>query len=179
MREITRVGHKVDLAYPTVRQAELIHEANEIARQGGGHPDLPRQVACLHLAIQEQGDPVSLHDLADASGIDPSRIHSVSQDIYDRLDIKIDPRHPGDFVDRFIAELNSSDSACLTQETRDVAMSLVDCDIDRAPVSVAAGAVYIGAHSENKRVTFDQLARVANLDPRTVSAAADELSEKL
>lgn len=179
MREITRVAYETDLTQPTIRHAEIIYEANEIAREGPGHPDEARQVACLYLAIQEQNEPVSFTDLAEASNVDRNGIYRVSRDIHDRLDIKTEPRDPHDFIDRFVERLNEEEDACLSDETREYAVSLLTQELDRAPVSVAAGAVYLGAQAENKYVTATDMARVANLDPRTVKAAADDLSDKL
>lgn len=179
MRKMREVGVEVGIVLPTIRQAEIIYEANEIARVGGGHPKAYREVACLYLSVLEEKDPFTLSDLSEASDLDNSGIYRVSEDIRDRLCLTIEPQTPQRFVNRYIDQLNEKYQACLGRETYEVATSLVEQESVRSPVSIAAGAVYVGAQVENKRVTAAQVAQIANIDPRTVRSAADEISEKL
>ena len=101
--------------------------------------------ASVYIAAKVRGVPKSLNEVAEATKIDKFVIAKTAKLIMKRLEIKILPSNPIDFVGRFASELKL-DAKIQTRSVKMIEdMQKKGLTSGKSPISLAATALYITA----------------------------------
>ena len=175
---IDRISGDLGLEERTRQLAGILVGTCDIVDACNGRPREALIAGCVYLAIREHQEPVSLPELAEVVDLDAGDIVRTYQAIVDTLSIKLQPETPVKYVDRYVEELNRKYDSKLGTEVADTARALIHetwgqgFSSGSSPIGIAAGAVYLAADIENKRVTQKEVADVANITPGTVRTNA-------
>jgi transcription initiation factor TFIIIB Brf1 subunit/transcription initiation factor TFIIB len=166
------VADALDLSGRTVRLAQTFYETTE-----SGDPD-QRALASLYLATQEHSYGIGLMEFADVASYPTGEISAVVRELRGELYSRLERRPPGIFVDVFIEKLNQDFGADLGHEVTKTAFQVTYNDSgDLSTIAVAAGAIYIAAHREEKQITQQQIAEVAEINQKTIQNAVTDLTK--
>lgn len=172
--ELDRLERALDLDPETRILAEvLVNTCNHVDACKGRSAD-EVVAGCTYIAIRETREPVSLRDLGDIVAIRMKEVCRAYQDIVEELDVRLEPESPTKYVDEFVSRLNEQFNSQLGEEVETTARELLHASWGEgfssgsSPIGLAAGAVYLAADIEKKRVTQQEVAEVANVTPGTV-----------
>jgi transcription initiation factor TFIIIB Brf1 subunit/transcription initiation factor TFIIB len=169
------VADVLKLSGRTVRLAQTFYE---ISKETHTHDPDQRALACLYLAAKEHSYNIGLMEFADAASYPTGELSAAVRAIREDLFSMLERRPPGTFVDEFIAKLNTEFGTNLGHDVNKAALHIIYNDSgEQSAIAVAAGAIYIAAQREGKRLSHQDIADVAEIDEKAVRHAINDLAK--
>ncbi|MBD3248415.1 hypothetical protein GF336_00030 [Candidatus Woesearchaeota archaeon] len=135
--------------------------------------------ACVFISSRVNSLPKTLGELQEATGIKKKVIAKTYKMVARKLNIKIMPNTPFDFLNRFASELK------LDPKIQTRAVKLINqmfkkqITSGKNPTSLAATALYIASLMENIRVTQRQVVEVSGITETTLRSRVKEMLKEL
>ncbi len=135
--------------------------------------------ATVYIASKMQGTPKTLGEVAGVTKVDKNAVANTAKLIMRKLDIKINPTSPIDFVERFASSLD------LNAKIQFDAVKLVEriqkmgINSGKSPVSVAATAIYTATLMNKTRITQQRIAAVSGITETTLRNRCKEMIVEL
>ncbi len=135
--------------------------------------------ASLYTACRRGNLPRTLDEVSEASKVPKKQIGKNYRFLSRKLNIKLQPTSPADYIPRFATKLG------LSGEVQSKAIDIIreahenGLNSGRAPTGLAAAALYIASIFNCERKTQKDIAEVANVTEVTIRNRYKELSEKL
>lgn len=130
---------------------------------------------CLYIACRIYGLPKSLNEVSDKTSVTKKVLGKMYKLISRKLNIKIKPLSPLDFISRFGSVLHlsakSETQACKLYE-KFVKMELTS---GKSPVSMAATALYLSAMRNGEKVTQQRMAETSGITETTLRIRCKEM----
>lgn len=135
--------------------------------------------ASVYIAAKLQQMPKSLNEIAEATKIDKFVIAKTAKLVMKRLELKIVPSNPVDFVGRFASELKL-DARIQTKAVKMIEeMQRKGLTSGKSPISLAATALYITALRNHTRVKQIDIAKISGITETTLRSRTKEMLKKL
>jgi len=135
--------------------------------------------ASVYIAAKMHATPKSLNEIAEATKIDKFVIAKTAKLIVKRLDLKLHPSNPIDFVSRFASELKL-DPKIQTKAVKIIEkMQKQGLNSGKNPISLAATALYITSLIEGTKVKQIDIAKVSGITETTLRSRTKEMIQKL
>ena len=135
--------------------------------------------ACIYAACRVYNIPRTLDELSVASDVERKEIGRTYRFIIRKLDLKINPSNPKDYIARFASTLHLSpktQSDSLKTLKKAEASELTS---GRGPAGIAAAALYVASLLNDEKRTQREVADVAGITEVTIRNRYKELLEKL
>ena len=179
MAELRRVASFLNL--PTVVRDESSRVYNFVLQRGlvRGRSMESVIAACIYAACRSYNIPRTLDEIAAASDVERKEIGRTYRFIIRKLDIRVTPSSPKDYISRFASILN------LSPKTQNEALKILKkADISeltsgRGPAGIAAAALYVAALINDEKKTQREVADVAGITEVTIRNRYKELIDKL
>ncbi|HLD37335.1 MAG TPA: TFIIB-type zinc ribbon-containing protein [Candidatus Nanoarchaeia archaeon] len=179
MSELRRVASFLNL--PTVVRDEASRIYNFVLQRGlvRGRSMESVIAACIYSACRSYNIPRTLDEIANASDVERKEIGRTYRFIIRKLNIKVTPSAPKDYIARFASILH------LSPKTQNDAIKTLkraessELTSGRGPAGIAAAALYVAALLNNEKKTQREVADVAGITEVTIRNRYKELLEKL
>lgn len=177
--ELDRLSSRLGIPRPVREDAALIYRnaaKNNLIR---GRSMESVVAASLYTACRRGNIPRTLDEVSEASKVSKKRIGKTYRFLSRKLDIKLKPTSPGDYISRFASKLE------LSGEVQAKAIDIINKALDqglnvgRGPTGLAAAALYIASIWLNEKKTQKDIAEVAGVTEVTVRNRYKELSEQV
>lgn len=133
----------------------------------------------IYIAAKMHLIPKSLNEISDATKIDKFVIAKTAKLVVKRLDVKLNPSNPVDFVGRFASELNI-DATVQTKAVKMIErMQKEGLNSGKNPISLAATALYITSLINGTKVKQIDIAKVSGITETTLRSRTKEMITKL
>jgi len=135
--------------------------------------------ACIYAACRSYDIPRTLDEISQASDVERKEIGRTYRFIIRRLNIKVTPSSPKDYISRFSSILH------LSPKTQNEALKILkraeiaELTSGRGPAGIAAAALYVAALLNDEKKTQREVADVAGITEVTIRNRYKELLEKL
>ncbi len=135
--------------------------------------------ACIYAACRSYNIPRTLDEISAASDVERKEIGRTYRFIIRKLDFKITPSNPKDYIARFSSTLH------LTPKAQNDAIKILkkaelsELTSGRGPAGIAAAALYLAALLNNEKKTQREVADVAGVTEVTIRNRYKELLDKL
>ena len=135
--------------------------------------------ASIYIACRKYNLPRTLAEISEVSELSKKELGRVYRFIANKLNIKLAPTSPGDYIPRFASELNLSEkiqvkSLEIIGQSRKKGLV-----IGKGPNGFAAAALYIASQQLGERRTQKDIADVAGVTEVTLRNRYKEISENL
>jgi transcription initiation factor TFIIB len=179
MAELRRVASFLNL--PTVVRDESSRVYNFVLQRGlvRGRSMESVIAACIYAACRSYNIPRTLDEIANASDVERKEIGRTYRFIIRKLQIKVTPSSPKDYISRFSSTLH------LSPKTQNDALRILKkADISeltsgRGPAGIAAAALYVAALINDEKKTQREVADVAGITEVTIRNRYKELIDRL
>ncbi len=179
MAELRRVASFLNL--PNVVRDEASRIYNFVLQRGlvRGRSMESVIAACIYAACRSYSIPRTLDEIANASDVERKEIGRTYRFIIRKMDIKVKPSSPKDYISRFASILH------LSPKTQNQALKILrKADVSeltsgRGPAGIAAAALYVSALLNDEKKTQREVADVAGITEVTIRNRYKELIEKL
>ena len=179
LSELDRDASKLSLPKSVREDAAIIYRQAVKEKLIRGRSIEGVVAATLYASCRRCGIPRTLDEVAEVSRVTKKEVGRTYRFLSRKLDIKLQPTSPVDYVPRFASELKLSgvvESRAI--EIINLAMSQ-GLTSGRSPTGVAAAALYMAAFLLNVRKTQKEIADVAGVTEVTIRNRYKELSENL
>ena len=172
------------ISYLTLSQAvhEKVAKLYEKAVERGlvrGRSTESIVAALLYTTCREEGAPRTLDEISKASGISKRDIGKTYRYIARKLDIRILPAKPQDYIPRFGSLLGLDEKVQVKAVKILDEATKFDVTSGKGPIGVAAAALYIAAVLEGKKKTQREVADTIGVTEVTIRNRYKEVVEKL
>ncbi|MFB6076880.1 MAG: transcription initiation factor IIB family protein, partial [Candidatus Nanohaloarchaea archaeon] len=135
--------------------------------------------ALIYIVAREQGNPRTLDELADASGIEKREIGKAYRYVARELDLRILPAKPEDYIAKFAGDLKLSGE--VQARARKIIEQAREEDLlsGKGPTGVAAAALYLATVLEGEKVTQREVAETVGVTEVTIRNRYKEFAEEL
>ncbi|MFB6265966.1 MAG: transcription initiation factor IIB family protein [Candidatus Nanohaloarchaea archaeon] len=135
--------------------------------------------ALIYIVAREQGNPRTLDELSDASGIEKREIGKAYRYVARELDLRILPAKPEDYIAKFAGDLKLSGE--VQARARKIIEQARDADLlsGKGPTGVAAAALYLATVLEGEKVTQREVAETVGVTEVTIRNRYKEFAEEL
>ncbi|HDI03027.1 MAG TPA: hypothetical protein ENF67_00590 [Candidatus Pacearchaeota archaeon] len=179
MAELRRVASVLDL--PNFVKEEASRLYNLVLQRGlvRGRSMEANVAACIYAACRSYNLPRTLDEISAASDVDRKDIGRTFRFIVRKLNLKIKPSDPRDYIARFASMLHLSpkiQSDALKLLKRKEVSELTS---GRGPSGIAAAALYIAALLNDEKRTQREVADVAGITEVTIRNRYKELLDRL
>jgi transcription initiation factor TFIIB len=179
MAELRRVASFLNL--PSVVRDEASRVYNFVLQRGlvRGRSMESVIAACIYAACRSYDIPRTLDEIASASDVERKEIGRTYRFIIRKLDIKVTPSSPKDYISRFSSVLNLSPK---TQQEAIKVLKRADTSeltSGRGPAGIAAAALYVAALMNDEKKTQREVADVAGITEVTIRNRYKELIDRL
>jgi len=179
MAELRRVASFLSL--PSVVRDEASRIYNFVLQRGlvRGRSMESVIAACIYAACRSYDIPRTLDEIANASDVERKEIGRTYRFIMRKLQIKVTPSSPKDYISRFASILH------LSPKTQNEALKILKkADISeltsgRGPAGIAAAALYVAALINDEKKTQREVADVAGITEVTIRNRYKELIDRL
>lgn len=133
----------------------------------------------IYMACRMFNIPRTFDEISDASQVSKKQISRTYKFLAKKLNIKLNPTSPKDYISRFASKLG------LSCETEAKAANIIDktakygLNSGRGPTGVAAAALYIASILSGEKKTQKDIANVAGVTEVTIRNRYKELSEQM
>jgi len=133
----------------------------------------------VYIASRMNDSSLTMDDVCEASGIDKKLLGKNYRFVMRKLEIRLMPADPVNYVHKFASELE------LTPMTQTKALELIErikssgLNSGKSPKAIAAGAIYLAAILNGEKRTQEKVAMVSNVTEVTIRNRYKEFSEKL
>jgi len=179
MAELRKVASFLNL--PNVVRDEASRIYNFVLQRGlvRGRSMESVIAACIYAACRSYNIPRTLDEISQASDVERKEIGRTYRFIIRRLNIKVTPSSPKDYISRFSSILH------LSPKTQNEALKILkkaevsELTSGRGPAGIAAAALYVAALLNDEKKTQREVADVAGITEVTIRNRYKELLEKL
>jgi transcription initiation factor TFIIB len=179
MAELRRVASFLNL--PSVVRDEASRVYNHVLQRGlvRGRSMESVIAACIYAACRSYNIPRTLDEIADASDVERKEIGRTYRFIIRKMQIKVTPSSPKDYISRFSSTLH------LSPKTQNDALKILkkadtsELTSGRGPAGIAAAALYVAALMNDEKKTQREVADVAGITEVTIRNRYKELIDKL
>ena len=179
MSELRRVASFLNL--PTVVRDEASRVYNYVLQRSlvRGRSMESVIAACIYAACRSYNIPRTLDEISNASDVERKEIGRTYRFIIRKLDIKVTPSSPKDYISRFSSILH------LSPKTQNDALKILkraeisELTSGRGPAGIAAAALYVAALLNDEKKTQREVADVAGITEVTIRNRYKELLERL
>lgn len=179
MAELRRVASYLSL--PTVVRDEASRIYSFVLQRGlvRGRSMESVIAACIYSACRSYNIPRTLDEIASASDVERKEIGRTYRFIIRKLQIKVTPSSPKDYISRFASILN------LSPKTQNDALRILkkaensELTSGRGPAGIAAAALYVAALLNDEKKTQREVADIAGITEVTIRNRYKEILEKL
>lgn len=179
MAELRRVASFLNL--PTVVRDEASRIYNFVLQRGlvRGRSMESVIAACIYAACRSYNIPRTLDEISNASDVERKEIGRTYRFIMRKLQIKVTPSSPKDYISRFSSILH------LSPKTQNEALKILkkaeisELTSGRGPSGIAAAALYVAALLNDEKKTQREVADVAGITEVTIRNRYKELIDKL
>ncbi len=179
MAELRRVASFLNL--PNVVRDEASRIYNYVLQRGlvRGRSMESVIAACIYAACRSYNIPRTLDEISNASDVERKEIGRTYRFIMRKLEIKVTPSSPKDYISRFSSVLN------LSPKTQQEALKVLkkadtsELTSGRGPAGIAAAALYVAALMNDEKKTQREVADVAGITEVTIRNRYKELIDKL
>ncbi len=179
MAELRRVASFLNL--PSVVKDEAARLYNFVLQRGlvRGRSMESVIAAVIYAACRSYDIPRTLDEISAASDVERKEIGRTYRFIIRKLDIKIVPSSPKDYINRFATILKLSPKT--QNETLKILKRAEHSELTsgRGPAGIAAAALYVAALLNNEKKTQREVADVAGITEVTIRNRYKELLVKL
>jgi len=133
----------------------------------------------VYISSRLNDSSLTMDDVCRAGGLDKKELGKNYRFIMRKLDIKLMPADPVNYVHKFASKLD------LSPVTQTKALKLIDdikkngLNSGKSPKAIAAGALYLAAIMNGEKRTQEKVAMVSNVTEVTIRNRYKEFSEKL
>ena len=133
----------------------------------------------VYISSRINDSSLTMDDVCRAAGIDKKTLGKNYRFVMRKLDIKLMPADPVNYVHRFASRLE------LSPITQTKALKLIDSikknglNSGKSPKAIAAGAIYLAAIMNGEKRTQEKVAMVSNVTEVTIRNRYKEFSKKL
>jgi len=135
--------------------------------------------ALLYTVCREMNTPRTLEEIAEASGVERREIGRNYRYISRELGMRILPSMPKDYIPRFASMLGLSDKIQARAIRILKKAKKFEATRGKAPIGVAAAALYIAAVLEDEKRTQREIADAIGVTEVTIRSRFKELVKKL
>ena len=179
MAELRRVASFLNL--PSVVKDEASRVYNFVLQRGlvRGRSMESVIAACIYAACRSYNIPRTLDEIANASDVERKEIGRTYRFIIRKLQIKVTPSSPKDYISRFASILH------LSPKTQNSSLKILkkaeisELTSGRGPAGIAAAALYVAALLNDEKKTQREVADVAGITEVTIRNRYKELLERL
>ncbi len=135
--------------------------------------------AMLYITCRQYGVPRTLKEIAEFSRMPLRKIRRAYIFLLRKLEIKLAPADPAQYVPRFCSELGLSDA--IRERAIEILKRGEGAGTAKGwgPTGTAAAAIYLAANLSGTSVAEKEIAKVAGTTPITIRNRCKELEEKL
>lgn len=136
--------------------------------------------AILYIVCREEGVPRTLEEISDASGVNKREIGKTYRYIARKLDFRILPAKPQNYIPRFASLLKLDEKVQVrAKKLLDDASKKKEGISGKGPIGVAAAAIYLAALIEGKKKTQREVAEVLGVTEVTIRNRYKEIADSL
>jgi transcription initiation factor TFIIB len=178
LAELTRISSYLNL--PNIIRDEAARLYNLVIQKGiiRGRNMESVVAACIYSACRTYGIPRTLDEIAEATNVTRKEIGRTYRFIVRKLEMKIRPSSPIDYVTRFGSLLKLSPK--IQQDAIKILKrnEISELTSGRGPAGIAAAALYISALLHDERRTQREIADVAGVTEVTIRNRYKELLDR-
>ena len=179
LSELTKVAYKLNLPKNVLETASIIYRQIVRKRLIRGRSIQGVAAASIYMACRQCTVIRTLEEVAKASNISKKEGGRNYRFLLRRLDIKVLPVDPHNYVSKFINQLSLSGKAeSLALKILDIAFEL-KLTSGRGPAGIAAAATYIASLLTDEKRTQGEIAKGAHVTEVTIRNRYKELTQKL
>lgn len=112
----------------------------------------------IYIALRQAGDPRSLDEIADTTGIERTALGRTYKLLVDEFDLNVKLSDPHEFVDRYSDQLEVRQATMTTAHNLVAAASTTGLRSGRSPGSTAVGALYLAGLLTGEQILQRKLA---------------------
>jgi transcription initiation factor TFIIB len=179
LSELTKIAYKLNLPKNVLETSSLIYRQIVRKRLIRGRTIEGVAAASIYMACRQCNVIRTLEDVAKASNISKKEAGRHYRFLLRRLETKVMPVNPRNYVSKIINQLSLSGSTeSLAINILEIA-SYLKLTNGRTPASMAVAATYIASLLTDERRTQGEIAKVANVTEVTIRNRYKELTQKL
>jgi transcription initiation factor TFIIB len=134
---------------------------------------------CIYIACRVYSLPKTMNEVSKATGVNKKTLGKMYKLITRKLNIRIRPLSPVDFISRFASSLHISPQA-ETKATKFYEKFVkLELTSGKSPVSMAATALYLAAMLNGEKVTQQKMAEVSGITETTLRIRCKEMIKAL
>lgn len=179
MAELRKVAAFLDL--PSVVREETARVYNFVLQRGlvRGRSMESVIAACVYAACRSYNIPRTLDEISSASEIERKEIGRTYRFIIRKINLKVKPSSPKDYISRFASTLHLSPK--VQNESLKILRNaeISELTSGRGPAGIAAAALYVSALLNDEKKTQREVADVAGITEVTIRNRYKELLDKL
>lgn len=179
LSELTKVAYKLNLPKNVLETSSVIYRQIVRKRLIRGRSIQGVAAASIYMACRQCSVIRTLEEVAKASSISKKEGGRNYRFLLRRLDTKVMPVNPHNYVSKFVNQLS------LSGNTESLAIRILDIASDlkltsgRGPAGIAAAATYIASLLTDERRTQGEIAKGAQVTEVTIRNRYKELTQKL
>ena len=177
--ELDRESSKLGIPRSIREDASMIYRKAACNKLIRGRSIESMVAASIYIACRRNNIPRSLEEVCEVSGISKKQIGKNYRFLARKLNIKLNPTSPVDYIPRFATLLDLSgkvESTAIEIISQSIKKGL---NIGKGPVGMAAAALYLSSILSNERRTQKEVADVAGVSEMTIRNRYKELSEQV
>jgi transcription initiation factor TFIIB len=179
LSELTKVAYKLNLPKNVLETSSVIYRQIVRKRLIRGRSIQGVAAASIYMACRQCNVIRTLEDVAKASNISKKEGGRNYRFLLRRLDTKVTPVNPHNYVSKFVNQLSlSGGTESLAIDILAIASKL-KLTSGRGPAGIAAAATYIASLLTDERRTQGEIAKGANVTEVTIRNRYKELTQKL
>ena len=135
--------------------------------------------AIIYITCRQYKMSRTLEEVTEISRVGYKEISRTYRFLLRKLDLKVAPASPIDFVERFCSLLNLGGN--IRSKATDIAKKAIEAELTngRGPIGIAAAAIYIAAMISGKHCTQNEVSSVTGVSVSTIGVRYKELSGEL
>jgi len=179
LSELTKVAYKLNLPKNVLETSSVIYRQIVRKRLIRGRSIQGVAAASIYMACRQCSVIRTLEEVAKASSISKKEGGRNYRFLLRRLDTKVMPVNPHNYVSKFVNQLSlSGNTESLAIRILDIASEL-KLTSGRGPAGIAAAATYIASMLTDERRTQGEIAKGAQVTEVTIRNRYKELTQKL
>lgn len=177
--EIERIASALGLPETTQEMAGLIYRRCAENDLLVGRSIEGMSSAAMYAAAREEKQPRTLDEIAGVSRVDRTEIARTYRYIARELGLKIKPIDPQAYIPRVLSKLDIDDPENTFENKARTLLNDMDGTTlsGKAPIGVAAAAIYAASEHTGREVTQTRLSEIADVSTVTIRNRYNELAE--
>lgn len=179
LSELDRLSSRLGIPRSVREDAAIIYRTAARQKLIRGRSIESMVAASLYTACRRCNIARNLEEVSAASNISKKQIGKNYRFLSRKLDIKLKPISPVEFIPRFASKLNVSNK--VEAKSIEIINKCIECNLNngKGPTGLAAAALYIASYLLNERKSQKVVAEVAGVTEVTIRNRYKELVENL